>query len=259
MLTNEAKTLELIREHVNVVQLLGTCQHQGTFYEVQEYLPNGTLHRFLRESSRNLMNAKETILDIAIGIATGMEFISRQQVVHRNLSTKNILMGHNMAVKISGFGYATRPGVPPIQNPVSVLTTWRPKSVESLTYGIHTKESDIWSYGVILWEITSPGRTPYNAHPFHKMKQLINQGYRLPKPKHWHSSMYELMRQCWLQEPTERPPFHNLTMALKGIRKKKQFYPNITMESNLTDSSLDLEDFDIVASSEPEDTGTQQV
>ncbi|XP_072041847.1 fibroblast growth factor receptor 4-like [Amphiura filiformis] len=154
-LQNESEILKLIGECYNIVQLMGTCENQGDFHEVLECCPAGSLNNYLRENSSKLDNANELLLGMAISIAHGMEYIADRKFVHRDLGTENILISSSNVIKICGFGYATLAGKNPLKIPE--LTNWRSKSFESLCDGIYTIQGDVWSFGIVLWELLSPG------------------------------------------------------------------------------------------------------
>ncbi|XP_037903984.1 tyrosine-protein kinase receptor torso [Hermetia illucens] len=158
------------------------------------------------------------LLQMAKQIALGMEFLSKNKVVHRDLAARNVLVSEDKSVKIADFGLSrdiyqeniykkTGNGKLPIK--------WL--ALESMTHQVYTSQSDVWSYGVLLYEIVTLGGTPYPLIPTNRLLKLLKAGYRMEKPKNCSEALYDLMRSCWRTKPTERPTFTEVCRSLDEL------------------------------------------
>lgn len=158
------------------------------------------------------------LLDFASQIATGMDFLARNKVVHRDLAARNVLIGAGRVVKISDFGlsrdvyqdnqYRKRgAGKLPIK--------WL--ALESLTHQMYTTQSDVWSFGILLYEICTLGGNPYPHLAASSLIAELRRGYRMEKPAGCGDELYELMRSCWSAMPVERPNFGAIRERLEKL------------------------------------------
>ncbi|XP_065369892.1 tyrosine-protein kinase receptor torso [Calliphora vicina] len=155
------------------------------------------------------------LLNIARQVAVGMEFLSKNKVVHRDLAARNVLVAPDRTVKIADFGLSrdvyqenmykkTGSGKLPIK--------WL--ALESMTHQVYTTQSDVWSYGILLYEIITLGATPYPSISTNRLLHLLKSGYRMEKPKGCSEEFYDLMYSCWNAEPIERPTFNGIIEKL---------------------------------------------
>ncbi len=216
--------------HPNIVCLLGTVLKDEPQCMIFEYLSQGDLHEFLlchspksdAFTSVSDDDLTERVLDptdmsfMAIQIAAGMEYLSGHHFVHRDLAARNVIVGENLTVKISDFGMSRDKYVSDyyrVQSKSLLPVRWMP--AESMLYGKFTTESDVWSYGVLLWEIYSYGLQPYYGYSNQEVIEMIRTRQLLPCPEDCPSRMYAFMVECWHEVPTRRPSFSEIHARLR--------------------------------------------
>ncbi|XP_075912150.1 uncharacterized protein LOC116938389 isoform X2 [Petromyzon marinus] len=201
----EAAVMKEIK-HPNLVQLLGVCTREPPFYIVTEFMPRGNLLDFLRECSRAEVTAV-VLLYMATQISSAMEYLERKNFIHRDLAARNCLVSENHVVKVADFGlsrlmtgdtYTARAGA---KFPIK----WT--APESLAYNKFSIKSDVWAFGVLLWEIATYGLSPYPGIDLSQVYERLEKGYRMDRPKGCPHPVYQLMRSCWQWNPLDRPSF----------------------------------------------------
>ncbi|KAM9280692.1 LOW QUALITY PROTEIN: tyrosine-protein kinase receptor Tie-1 [Cariama cristata] len=238
----ELEVLCKLGHHPNIINLLGACENKGYLYIAIEYAPYGNLLDFLRKSrlETDPAFAKEhgtastliqQLLQFASDVAKGMQYLSEKQFIHRDLAARNILGGRKLASKIADFGLSRGEEVY-VKKTMGRLRRWM--AIESLNYSVYTTKSDVWSFGVLLWEIVSLGGTPYCGMTCAELYEKLPQGYRMEKPRNCDAEVYELMRQCWRDRPYERPPFAQISMQLIRMLEARKAYVNMALFENFT-------------------------
>ncbi|KAF4518010.1 hypothetical protein B566_EDAN009243 [Ephemera danica] len=212
--------------HPNIVCLIGVVLRNEPLCMLFEYMAHGDLHEFLMahspfteqeppEDRRQLDQAD--FLHVAIQIAAGMEYLSGHHYVHRDLAARNCLVGENLTVKISDFGLSRdiySSDYYRVQSKSLLPVRWMPP--ESILYGKFTTESDVWSYGVVLWETYSYGLQPYYGYSNQEVIDMIRSRQLLPCPESCPSRIYSLMMECWHEVPYRRPTFPELHARLRA-------------------------------------------
>ncbi|KAF4085509.1 hypothetical protein AMELA_G00095950 [Ameiurus melas] len=210
----EAKVMMKLH-HENLVQLYGVCTKQRPIYIVTEFLPNGCLLTYLRESLRQPTAVQ--LLEMCKDVSEGMAYLESQQYIHRDLAARNCLVDSNGTVKVTDFGlsryvlndeYTSSLGS---QFPVR----WSPPEV--LNYHKFSSKSDIWAFGILMWEVYTLGRMPYERLNNNEIVHEVSSGYRLYRPQMANDRIYSIMTKCWHEKPDERPTFQDLVMVIQDL------------------------------------------
>uniref|UniRef100_UPI00389B3B0B Receptor-type tyrosine-protein kinase FLT3 n=1 Tax=Homo sapiens TaxID=9606 RepID=UPI00389B3B0B len=235
-LMSELKMMTQLGSHENIVNLLGACTLSGPIYLIFEYCCYGDLLNYLRskrekfsedeieyENQKRLEEEEdlnvltfEDLLCFAYQVAKGMEFLEFKSCVHRDLAARNVLVTHGKVVKICDFGLARdimSDSNYVVRGNARLPVKWM--APESLFEGIYTIKSDVWSYGILLWEIFSLGVNPYPGIPVDaNFYKLIQNGFKMDQPFYATEEIYIIMQSCWAFDSRKRPSFPNLTSFL---------------------------------------------
>ncbi|XP_028657457.1 fibroblast growth factor receptor 3 isoform X5 [Erpetoichthys calabaricus] len=223
-LVSEMEMMKMIGKHKNIINLLGACTQDGPLYVLVEYASKGNLREYLRArrppgmdysfDTCKIPDEQLTFKDLvscAYQVARGMEYLASQKCIHRDLAARNVLVTEDNVMKIADFGLArdvhnidyykkTTNGRLPVK--------WM--APEALFDRVYTHQSDVWSYGVLLWEIFTLGGSPYPGIPVEELFKLLKEGHRMDKPANCTHELYMIMRECWHAVPSQRPTFKQL-------------------------------------------------
>ncbi|XP_019640444.1 PREDICTED: fibroblast growth factor receptor 3-like [Branchiostoma belcheri] len=240
-LLGELEIMVTVGRHDNLISLVGACTVDGPLCIVVEYAPNGCLKGWLKAGPnaesvyRNQAASKsgpqlpmEQLIQFGIDVASGMSHLAAMQCIHRDLAARNILLGENLVAKVSDFGLSrdifedneynrSTKGRLPLR--------WM--AYESLFYNVYTTQSDVWSFGVLLWEIMAMGKRPYEGISGKEMMDMIEKGGRLENPRGCPGEIYKLMTSCWMALPEERPTFPDLKASLQRMSQDYQPYASL--------------------------------
>ncbi|XP_054248175.1 ephrin type-A receptor 7 isoform X7 [Indicator indicator] len=209
-------------DHPNVVHLEGVVTRGKPVMIVIEYMENGALDAFLRKHDGQFTVIQ--LVGMLRGIAAGMRYLADMGYVHRDLAARNILVNSNLVCKVSDFGLSRVIE----DDPEAVYTTTGGKipvrwtAPEAIQYRKFTSASDVWSYGIVMWEVMSYGERPYWDMSNQDVIKAIEEGYRLPAPMDCPAGLHQLMLDCWQKERGERPKFEQIV----GILDKMIRNPN---------------------------------
>uniref|UniRef100_F7FYQ5 receptor protein-tyrosine kinase n=1 Tax=Callithrix jacchus TaxID=9483 RepID=F7FYQ5_CALJA len=231
-------------DNPNIVKLLGVCAVGKPMCLLFEYMAYGDLNEFLRSMSPHTvcslshsdlsMRAQVSSpgppplscaeqLCIARQVAAGMAYLSERKFVHRDLATRNCLVGENMVVKIADFGLSRNiysADYYKANENDAIPIRWMPP--ESIFYNRYTTESDVWAYGVVLWEIFSYGLQPYYGMAHEEVIYYVRDGNILSCPENCPMELYNLMRLCWSKLPTDRPSFASIHRILERMCERAE-------------------------------------
>ncbi|XP_069126911.1 proto-oncogene tyrosine-protein kinase receptor Ret-like isoform X1 [Argopecten irradians] len=233
---NELNILKKVGHHPNVVCLVGACHIQGTMYVAMEYAKNGDLRSYLRkirkgkfhiyDNTRSITPVQNSVLlKFALDVASGLNHLVEKQIIHRDVAARNVLLDDNLIAKVADFGLSKHDDTYIKTSNTRVPVRWlAPESLFNATY---TTQSDVWSFGILLWEVFSLGGTPYHGLETQQMCNLLKQGFRLRRPKKCEPAMYAMMLQCWNERPMSRPQFSELCLRLQRMVEDSQIYMNL--------------------------------
>uniref|UniRef100_A0A8C9UBR8 Tyrosine-protein kinase n=1 Tax=Scleropages formosus TaxID=113540 RepID=A0A8C9UBR8_SCLFO len=211
----EASVMKEVK-HPNLVQLLGVCTLEPPFYIVTEYMPHGNLLDYLRECNREEVNAV-VLLYMATQISSAMEYLEKKNFIHRDLAARNCLVGENHVVKVADFGLSRLMTGDTYTAHAGAKFPIKWTAPESLAYNTFSIKSDVWAFGVLLWEIATYGMSPYPGIDLSQVYDLLEKGYRMEQPEGCPPKVYELMRACWQWSPMDRPSFAEIHQAFETM------------------------------------------
>ncbi|XP_051285550.1 tyrosine-protein kinase receptor TYRO3 isoform X2 [Dicentrarchus labrax] len=214
-------------DHENVVRLVGvTLQREQDSplpvpLVILPYMKHGDLRRFLiatRYGDIPMFVPHQSLLRFMIDIAAGMDYLSSQGFLHRDLAARNCMLGDDLRVCVADFGLSKKIySSNYYRQKVAIRVPIKWMAMESLSESVYTAKSDVWSFGVTMWEIVSRGRTPYPGVHNHELLDLLLSGHRLKPPEDCDQELYEVMRSCWDKDSARRPGFRELCETLKGL------------------------------------------
>uniref|UniRef100_A0A4W5MN94 Fibroblast growth factor receptor n=1 Tax=Hucho hucho TaxID=62062 RepID=A0A4W5MN94_9TELE len=230
-LVSEMEMMKMIGKHKNIINLLGACTQEGPLYVIVEYASKGNLREYLRarrppgmEYSYDINRCSDEqlafkdLVSCTYQVARGMEYLASQKCIHRDLAARNVLVTESNFMKIADFGLArdvhnidyykkTTNGRLPVK--------WM--APEALFDRVYTHQSDVWSFGVLMWEIFTLGGSPYPGIPVEELFKLLKEGHRMDKPGNCTNELYMMMKDCWHAISSHRPTFKQLVEDLDRI------------------------------------------
>ncbi|XP_007941157.1 tyrosine-protein kinase receptor UFO [Orycteropus afer afer] len=216
-------------DHPNVMRLIGVC-FQGSEREgfpapvvILPFMKHGDLHSFLlysRLGDQPVFLPTQMLVKFMADIASGMEYLSTKRFIHRDLAARNCMLNENMSVCVADFGLSKKiyNGDYYRQGRIAKMPVkWI--AIESLADRVYTSKSDVWSFGVTMWEIATRGQTPYPGVENSEIYDYLRQGNRLKQPVDCLDGLYALMSRCWELNPQDRPSFAELRENLENTLK----------------------------------------
>ncbi|XP_048963855.1 tyrosine-protein kinase Fer isoform X3 [Vulpes vulpes] len=213
----EAKILKQY-DHPNIVKLIGVCTQRQPIYIIMELVPGGDFLSFLRKKKDEIK--LKQLVKFSLDAASGMSYLESKNCIHRDLAARNCLVGENNVLKISDFGMSRQEdgGVYSSSGLKQIPIKWT--APEALNYGRYSSESDVWSFGILLWETFSLGVCPYPGMTNQQAREQVERGYRMSAPQHCPEDIFKIMMKCWDYKPENRPKFSELQKELTVIKKK---------------------------------------
>ncbi|XP_025101069.1 fibroblast growth factor receptor 4-like isoform X1 [Pomacea canaliculata] len=250
---NELLLLRKIPKHLNIVTYYGCCTRSDPVLMVMEYAPNGDLLTYLRgrrpkksepetgEATENGDNEKTTTITpptltskelfaFSLQIARGMKHLSDNNIVHRDVAARNVLLTDRGVCKITDFGLARDiHGSDNYERRSKGPLPIRWMAPEALIDGRHSTWSDVWSYGILVWEVVTLGASPYPGMSASQVFKFVNDGKKMEKPQHCTDDLYDLMTQCWRQSSAKRPTFDDICSQLETLLEREGDYINLAL------------------------------
>lgn len=213
----EAKILKQY-DHPNIVKLIGVCTQRQPVYIIMELVPGGDFLSFLRKRKDELK--LKQLVKFSLDVASGMLYLESRNCIHRDLAARNCLVGDNNMLKISDFGMSRQEdgGVYSSSGLKQIPIKWT--APEALNYGRYSSESDVWSFGILLWETFSLGVCPYPGMTNQQAREQVERGYRMSAPQNCPEEISKIMMKCWDYKPENRPKFSDLHKELTVIKKR---------------------------------------
>ena len=256
-------------EHENVIRLLAVCITDAQKCMIFEFMDLGNLGELLRysdpdspshpqpDSQKIVVTADIMLLSITLQVANGLNYLAKLKFVHRDIATRNCLMNSNLTVKIADFGMSR--GVSSMDyyrigsSKACLPVRWMPP--EALMYGKFTLKSDVWSYGVLVWEVYSYGRQPHTGVSNYEVIDRIKEGRLLECPTHCPPTIFNIMKSCWMRSPAKRATMETIWTRLNqlkqiGQRQEKEGESNKAAEGYLNLAFADVISEEEVAESE---------
>ncbi|XP_065676991.1 fibroblast growth factor receptor-like isoform X3 [Hydra vulgaris] len=223
---SEIEVMKSIGKHINILNLLAVSSQQGKLYIVVEYCRHGNLRSFLKDNrpvtqANSVITKKITSYDLmsfCLQVARGMNYLASKKCIHRDIAARNVLVGEGYLLKVADFGLARDVHEHDYYRKCTdgrLPVKWM--AIEALFDRVYTTQSDIWSFGILAWEIVTFGGSPYPGIALENMFDLLKQGYRMEKPPNCTDDMYALMLNCWKEIPSKRPTFSQLIEDLERM------------------------------------------
>ena len=206
--------------HPKLIQLYAVCIKEEPIYIITEFMKHGSLLEYLRSSDGRSLKLPQ-LVDIGAQVAAGMAYLEEQCYIHRNLAARYVLVGEWLVCKISRFKYATKDldvdDDDDDDDDGTNLTNFPIKwtAPEAAMYSRFTIKSDVWSFGILLYELITYGRFPYPGMNNAQVLEAVANGYRMPCPMGCPVQLYEIMRECWRDDAASRPTFETLQWRLE--------------------------------------------
>lgn len=246
----EFKIMKSIGYHKNILNYIGCSTITDPHCIVTEFMENGDLLQYLRDRRLQICSTKSSVsgnnqsfiftqqylntlkqaddthvitprvlLSFAWQVACGMEYLSNKKFIHRDLACRNILVGVDHVVKISDFSLTKEVSLDAVIQETDIDEKLPVKwmSPEALLQQISSTCSDVWAYGVVLYEIVTLGEAPYPGLSNYELLEKLKAGYRMEKPENCSKSLYDIMQHCWNETPLQRPSFKQLRILFCNV------------------------------------------
>ncbi|XP_039999313.1 ephrin type-B receptor 3 isoform X1 [Xiphias gladius] len=206
-------------DHPNVIRLDGVLTRSCPVLIITEFMENGALDSFLRLNDGRFTMTQ--LVGMLRGIAAGMKYLSDMNYVHRDLAARNILVNSNLVCKVSDFGLSRflddTSSDPTYTSSLGGKIPIRWTAPEAIAFRKFTSASDVWSYGIVMWEVVSYGERPYWDMSNQDVMTAVEQDYRLPPPMDCPMVLHQLMLECWMKERNLRPKFSRIVSTLDKL------------------------------------------
>ncbi|KAL8599730.1 hypothetical protein ACOMHN_031885 [Nucella lapillus] len=221
-------------KHPNLVQLLGVCTREPPFYIVTEFMTHGNLLDYLRSSNKEDIGPA-ALMYMATQIASAMAYLEVRSFIHRDLAARNCLVADANIVKVADFGLARLMKDDTYTAHAGAKFPIKWTAPEGLAFNRFSTRSDIWAFGVLLWELATYGMSPYPGVDLTEVYHLLERGYRMERPPGTPADVYILMLQCWQWDPKDRPTFKEIHYLLENMFEKSSINEEVEKELEKSD------------------------
>ncbi|XP_069742917.1 tyrosine-protein kinase FRK [Narcine bancroftii] len=212
----EAQLMKKLR-HPKLIQLYAVCTIEEPIYIITELMKNGSLLEYLHKNQESSLTLRD-LLEMSAQVASGMAYLEIQNYIHRDLAARNVLVGENNNCKVADFGLAhvfltDDENVYEAKEGARFPVKWTaPEAIHLNKFSI---KSDVWSFGILLYEIITYGKIPYAGMSNSQVIEELGKGYRMSCPEACPPPLYEIMLECWKDKSYERPTFETLQWKLE--------------------------------------------
>jgi serine/threonine protein kinase len=220
---DEAKTMMQL-QHNNLVRLLGVCTKQRPILILTEFMKNGALLQYLKRHKTRLLANTETLIEMCEQVCAAMEYLEARGFIHRDLAARNCLVGEKNVIKVGDFGLARFVLDNEYTSSAGARFPVRWSAPEVLNYTKFSSKSDVWAYGVLMWEIFTGGDMPYGkSKNAEVVEKICHRNERLNMPLRCPENIYQIMYTCWMLMPDDRPTFAELHEELRLIQSTRDY------------------------------------
>lgn len=228
-------------DHPNIIRLEGVITRGNTMMTVMEYMGNGVLDSFLRKNEGQF--SVPQLVGMLTGVAAGMKYLTEMSYIHKCLAAHKVLVNSNLVCKISGFRQFQDDKLDTVfttmmRNSNGGKSTVLWTAPEAIQYHRYSTASDVWSFGIVMWEVMSYGERPYWDMSNQDVIKAIEDGFRLPAPMNCPPPLHQLMLDCWQKDRNDRPKFthiHNI-LSKHGQSPEKSKSATLTSTRSLSTS-----------------------
>uniref|UniRef100_A0A673KGR1 Tyrosine-protein kinase n=1 Tax=Sinocyclocheilus rhinocerous TaxID=307959 RepID=A0A673KGR1_9TELE len=211
----EAQIMKKLR-HARLIQLYAVCTTEEPIYIITELMSHGSLQEYLQKDKGASLQMSDQI-EMGAQVTSGMAYLELQNYIHRDLAARNVLVGDNNVCKVADFGLARmeNENVYEAKEGTKFPVKWT--APEAIHENKFTIKSDVWSFGILLYEIVMFGQMPYPNMTNFQVVQQLPKGYRMPCPLNCPKYLYDIMSECWKDSPADRPTFETLQWKLEDF------------------------------------------
>ena len=199
--------------HPKLIQLYAVCTKEEPIYIITELMKHGSLLEYLRGDGRLLKLPQ--LINMGAQVAAGMGYLEEENYIHGGLAARNILVGEHLICKVADFGLARVIDEDIYEAHTGEKFPIKWTAPEAALYSRFTIKSDVWSFGIVLYELITYGSVPYYEKNNAQVLEALQTGYRMPFPRGCPTSLYRIMKECWEDDPTARPAFETLQWKLE--------------------------------------------
>ena len=199
--------------HPNLIQLYAVCTQEEPIYIITELMKHGSVLEYLRGDGRSLKLPQ--LIDMGAQVASGMAYLEEKNYIHQDLAARNILVGENLICKVADFGLARVIDEDIYEAHTGAKFPIKWTAPEAAMDSRFTIKSDVWSFGILLYEVITYGRFPYPGMNNAQVLESLQTGYRMPCPMGCPQQLYEIIRECWRDDAVSRPTFDALQWRLE--------------------------------------------